>query len=116
MFTLSQKEIELMELLWDAGEPMERQGILDRAAARECSWKPVSIHVLLNRTMAKGAVRVAGFYLNTKKLGRTYEPAISKEEYYVMQVRIALEKAEEMAGLKPKKVLQSLLREQKERQ
>lgn len=114
-YTLTKKELEMLELLWNAGEPLTRQEILDRAEIKQCSWKPNSIHLILNSMLIKGAVQVAGFYLNSRKLGRTYEPAVSKEGYYVMQVRIALENTREAAGLEPKKVLRDLLKEEKEK-
>lgn len=115
MFSLTKKEMEVMEILWDAGEPLARQDLLDRAAERKCSWKPNSIHILLNSLLDKRAIRVAGWYLNSRKLGRTFQPVVSREEYSLMQVRTALENASRLAGLESKKVLQSLLKEQKEK-
>jgi len=115
MFSLSKKETEVMEILWDAGEPLARQDFLARAVQRKCSWKPNSIHILLNSLLDKGAIQVAGFYLNNRKLGRIFEPIVSREEYGVMQVRIALEKADQVAGLEPEKVLRRLLKEQKKK-
>ena len=40
-FTLSKKEQELMELFWDAGKPLARAEILELAASRAASWKPI---------------------------------------------------------------------------
>lgn len=115
MFSLSKKEMEMMEILWDAGEPLARQDFLDRAAERKCSWKPNSIHILLNSMMDKGAVEVAGWYLNSHRLGRTFEPTVSREEYSLMQVRIALENGNQLAGLEPEKALRRLLKEEKKK-
>ncbi len=112
-FTLSKKEMELMLILWDAGKPLARQDILDRAAVRQCSWKPNSIHILLNALLEKGAVQVAGFYLHSRKLGRTFAPAISKKEYGKMQVEAALSKATSLANVDSKKLLKELSAAQK---
>ncbi len=114
MFTCSKKELELMELLWDAEEPLSRQEIMSRAESRKCSWKPNSIHILLNSLMKKEAVRVAGYYLHARKLGRNFEAAITKKEYYAMQVSMALEEAGDKAELSPQKLLRELQREEKE--
>ncbi len=101
LFTFSKKEMELMRLFWEAGEPLARQDILERAEKSYCSWKPNSVHILLNSLMEKGAVRVAGFYLNCRKLGRTFEAAVSPEKYAKMQVRIALREAQGLTGTPP---------------
>ncbi len=101
LYTFSPKERELMEILWDAGEPLDRQEILGRAEAGSVTWKPNSIHILLNNLLMKGAVAVAGYYLNSRKLGRTFAPAITKEQYAIMQVRKSLEEAAALLGDKP---------------
>lgn len=85
-FTLSKKEMEVMELFWDAGCPLARSEILERAAQRPCTWKPNSVHILINSLMDKGALQVAGFYLDSRKLGRTFEPTMTPDDYRLMQV------------------------------
>lgn len=98
-FTLSKKEKELMELFWDAGCPLARAEILERAENRECSWKPNSVHILVNSLLDKGALKVSGFYLNSRKLGRTFEPAVSHAEYAFMQVEQAASQARTEVGM-----------------
>ncbi len=92
-YTLSKKEKELMDIFWDSDEPLARSEILERAEKRKCSWKPNSVHILLNSLLDKKAVQVAGFYLNSRKLGRTFEAAISREDYALMQVELAADQA-----------------------
>lgn len=99
-FTLSKKEQELMELFWDAKRPLARAEILELAAARATSWKPNSIHILVNSLMDKGALQVAGYYLSSRKLGRTFEPTLAPQDYRLMQVRHAVAQAVE-AGCDP---------------
>ncbi len=113
MFTLTPKELELMEILWDAGEPLGREEVVARRESRHCTWKPNSFHIIINRLMEKGAVKVAGMYLNGRKMGRYFEPTVSKEEYYQMQVRVAVQRGKEQTGIPPKKILQKLLKEEK---
>ncbi len=100
-YTFSPKEQEFMEILWEAEEPLGRQEILDRAEQRHCTWKPNSIHIILNALLDKGAVKVTDYYLSSRKLGRNFKAAIGKEEYAVMQVRKALEDGAALLGGKP---------------
>lgn len=101
LYTFSPKEMELMQILWDAGEPLGRQEILDRAAEGECTWKPNSVHILLNALLSKGAVTVAGYYQNSRKVGRNFKAAITKEQYSIMQAHRVLEDAAALLGDKP---------------
>lgn len=94
-FTLSKKEKELMNIFWDSDIALARFEILEAASKRKCSWKPNSIHILVNSLLDKGAVEVAGFYLNSRKLGRTFSPSLTREDYAIMQVEIAAIQARE---------------------
>ncbi len=114
MFTLSPKELDFMEILWDADEPLSRQEILDRAAQRTVAWKPNSIHVICNSLMEKGAAGVAGFYLNARKLGRTYQARVTRRQYAMMQVEIAVKNAWELAGMDRQEVRRQLARKKEE--
>lgn len=108
-FTLSKKEKEMMDLFWDAEAPLSRLEILDQAEQRKCSWKPNSVHILLNSLLEKGAVEVAGMYLNSRKLGRTFKAAITREEYAVMQVELAAGRAKAEGAASPDKMMAALL-------
>ncbi len=107
-FTLSKKEKELMDIFWNADAPLSRAEILERAEQQKCSWKPNSVHILLNSLLDKKAVQVSGFYLNSRKLGRTFEAAISREDYAVMQVAIAADQARAEGVTGPKKLMAAL--------
>ncbi len=96
LFSLSKKEQELMEILWNAGTPLGRTEILERAEKQKCTWKPNSIHILVNSLIDKGALRVSGYYIQSRKLGRTFESALTREDYAAMQVYLALEQGEKL--------------------
>lgn len=108
-FTLSKKEKELMDIFWNADAPLARAEILERAEEQKCSWKPNSVHILLNSLLDKKAVQVAGFYLNSRKLGRTFEAAISREDYAVMQVELAADQARAEGVSGPGKLMAALI-------
>ncbi len=109
LFSLSKKEKELMDIFWDAEAPLSRVEILERAEQRKCSWKPNSIHILVNSLLDKKAVQVAGFYLSSRKLGRTFEPAITREQYAVMQVELAAGRARDEGVTSPDKLVAALI-------
>jgi len=108
-FTLSKKEKELMDIFWNADAPLARAEILERAEEQKCSWKPNSVHILVNSLLDKKAVRVAGFYLNSRKLGRTFEPAITREEYAIMQVELAADQARAEGITGPNRLVSALI-------
>lgn len=100
-FVLSKKEKEFMELFWEAGCPLAREEVLARAALRKCTWKPNSFHILVNSLLKKGALKVAGYHINSRKLGRDYAPAITPEEYAAMLVVNAAAEAAAVLGKEP---------------
>ncbi len=94
-YRLSPKEAELMEIFWSAGEPLGRQEVLDRAAAAHQSWKPNSIHILINQLLQKKYLEVNGFYLSSRKLGRNFQPTLTKQDYALLRLRDASVQAED---------------------
>ena len=81
---LTKSELEIMNVLWDAGRPLTRGEILELSVDKK--WKDNSIHILLNRLLSKGAIAEGGFTRSGKSYGRLYEPQISGEEYYAGSV------------------------------
>ena len=81
---LTRSEMEIMDVLWDAGVPLSRADLLERA--EEKSWKDSSVHILLNGLLQKGAIREAGFVKRIKTYGRTFLPTLTREEYFACNV------------------------------
>ena len=81
---LTKSELEIMDVLWDVGEPMSRADLLDRSEAK--SWKDSSVHILLNGLLAKNAIREAGFVKRSKTYGRVFAPNLTREEYFATTV------------------------------
>ena len=84
-FRLTKSENEIMELLWREGRPLSRSDIIDLTPDR--TWKPASIHILLNSMLEKGAIQVAGFVQSTKNYARTFTPTLTADEYAVLQFK-----------------------------
>ncbi len=81
---LTRSEMEIMDVLWEAGEPLSRSDLLERS--QEKSWKDSSIHILLNGMLQKELIREAGFVKRGKTYGRTFLPTMTREEYYAATV------------------------------
>lgn len=76
---LSPNELEVMDLLWSTGQTLSRNEIIDLSPSR--TWKPSTIHQLLNSLLKKEVIKVDGFRPSGKVYGRTYAAAITREEY-----------------------------------
>ena len=81
---LTRSELEIMNVLWAAGRPLTRGEILELSVDK--TWKDNSVHILLNRLLAKGAIAEGGFARSGKSYGRLYEQQFSGEEYYAENV------------------------------
>ena len=77
---LTKSEMQIMDVLWEDGNPLMRSDFLDRA--EEKSWKDSSVHILLNGLLRKGIIREAGIVKRTKTYGRTFLPTMTREEYF----------------------------------
>lgn len=84
-FRLTKSENEIMELMWKEGRPLSRSEIIDLTPER--TWKPSSIHILLNSMLEKNAIEVAGFIQSTKNYARTFSPCVSANAYAIMQIK-----------------------------
>ena len=76
MMRLTKSELEIMEVLWAADEPLCRADIIARS--QDKTWKDSSVHILLK----KEAIQEAGFVRRGKGYGRVFTPAISEEAYF----------------------------------
>ncbi len=81
---LTKSELEIMDVLWEAGAPLSRADLLD--SNREKSWKDSSVHILLNGLLAKGAIEEVGFVKRSKTYGRTFQPRMTREQYFAGMV------------------------------
>ena len=53
---LTRSEMEIMDVLWEAGKPLSRADLLEHT--EEKTWKDSSVHILLNSLLQKGAIQV----------------------------------------------------------
>ena len=81
---LTRSEMEIMDVLWDAGQPLSRSDLLEKA--EEKTWKDSSVHILLNGLLAKEAIREAGLIKRSKTFGRIFAPTMPREEYFAQTI------------------------------
>lgn len=84
-FKLTKSESEIMELLWKEDRPLSRSEIINLTPDR--TWKPASIHILLNSMLEKKAIKVDGFVQSTKNYARTFVPTVTSDAYALMQIK-----------------------------
>ena len=77
---LTKNELEIMEVLWENGEPITSSDIVKKSVDK--SWKSSSIHILINSLLDKKAIEEVGFVRTGKGFGRTFAPTIEGEKYY----------------------------------
>lgn len=81
---LTKSEMQIMDVLWESETPLSRSDLLERSA--EKTWKDSSVHILLNGLLGKAAIKEVGFVKRSKTYGRTFSPALSREEYFARTV------------------------------
>ena len=81
---LTRSELEIMDVLWAAEQPLSRSDLLENS--QDKSWKDSSVHILLNGMLQKGVIREAGFVKRSMTYGRTFEPTLTREQYYAATV------------------------------
>ena len=81
---LTKSEMEIMDVLWESGQPLSRSDLLERS--EEKTWKDSSVHILLNGLLQKGAIREAGLVKRSKTYGRVFSPTMTREEYFATTI------------------------------
>lgn len=81
-YHLTNKEYEIMKILWDSGKPMLVSDILletDNVAEN-------SLHPMIKNLIDNGFIKVVGNMRVSKTTSRLYAPAITVDEYAAMQL------------------------------
>ena len=81
---LTKSEMQIMDVFWEAAEPLSRSDLLERSEHK--SWKDSSVHILLNGLLQKDMIREVGFVKRSKTYGRTFLPNMTREEYFAAVV------------------------------
>ena len=82
---LNEFELSILQLLWSENRPLSRPEILDSLFPDDKN-KQTSVHRYLNNLLEQGYITISGSVLCGKIYGRTYAPAITREEYISLQI------------------------------
>ena len=77
--TLTKKELEMMNVLWQSETALTASEILKASTNR--TWKDKSLHILINSLLKKNLIVVDGFKKMEKVYARSFKPAISQTDY-----------------------------------
>ncbi len=89
MYTMRKGERKVMEVFWDADQPMSHS---DLCAKMNGTMSKNTLYLHLNRLLDHDLVEVESLVRRGRTYGRTFRPAISRTEYYAMQVAEMAEK------------------------
>ena len=78
---LTKSEEEIMNLLWEVGEPLASSEIVNKSENR--TWKKSYINLLINSLLSKQMIEVVGVKQMTKNYARTFKPTMSRYDYSV---------------------------------
>ncbi|WP_405354131.1 BlaI/MecI/CopY family transcriptional regulator [Ruminococcus sp.] len=78
---LTKSEEEIMNLLWEVGEPLASSEIVNKSENR--TWKKSYINLLINSLLSKQMIEVVGVKQMTKNYARTFKPTMSRYAYLV---------------------------------
>lgn len=79
--TLTKREEELMDFLWDNGEAMTSNDILERCTDR--SWSDSYLQVMIRSLLGKGMLEQVGMVRYGTQYARKFSCTMCKEEYLV---------------------------------
>lgn len=82
---LTQKEYEILNLLWAEGRALTANEIVQLLTDK--TWKNSTIHILLNGLIDKQIIRVDGVVQAGRTYARLFVPVISLEEYLIRQIK-----------------------------
>jgi len=93
----SKFELEIMKLLWSERRELTKKEIVDLTPNK--SWKPNTIHALLNNLLAKDAIQVIGLKRSGKVYSRTYIPVVTEEVYTAEHLEETLPQSVNLVGV-----------------
>lgn len=84
--SITASELALLQILWSASRPLNKQEILEKANADEPMFAKNSFHLLANELIAKGYLIPIDNGGIGRKNARRYAPTVSCNEFLAMQV------------------------------
>jgi predicted transcriptional regulator len=105
-YHLTAAEESVLDILWNSKDPLTGQQIVEEAKKDESnSWQERSIFLFLNSLMDKKFIESVGFVRAGKTYARTFQPVLSRPEFYARLVNAALTDKELVAFKRALKAL-----------
>lgn len=82
--SLSDSEMEIMQIIWDSEGPMTSARLMELFAHR--NWKAQTVSTFLTRLVAKGVLR-----MERQGRGNLYFPALTPEEYRQQEAKYVID-------------------------
>lgn len=79
--TLTKREEELMDFLWDSGEAMTSNDILEKCSGR--TWSDSYLQVMIRSLLGKGMLEQVGMVRYGTQYARKFSCTMCREEYLV---------------------------------
>lgn len=84
--SITASELALLQILWSASRPLNKQEILEKASSDEPMFAKNSFHLLANELIAKSLLIPIDNGGIGRKNARRYAPTVSCNEFLAMQV------------------------------
>lgn len=88
--TLTKKELEMMNVLWQSETALTASEILKASTNR--TWKDKSLHILINSLLQKNLIVVDGFKRMEKVYARSFKPTLNQCDYVWHKITAGLAK------------------------
>ncbi|HJB98260.1 MAG TPA: BlaI/MecI/CopY family transcriptional regulator [Candidatus Acutalibacter pullicola] len=87
-YQLTNSELTLMEILWQADRPLNRQEILEAATTEDGQllFAVSSLHLLINDLMDKNYIAPMGGAGKDTNYGRRFAPLVTRNEHFAIQI------------------------------
>jgi len=87
-YQLTNSELTLMEILWEADHPLCRPEIISAAVNEdgEPLFAVSSFHLLVNELLEKGYIKVTDGTGRGRKHARSYAPTLTRNQHFALQI------------------------------
>ena len=75
---ISEAELEIMKVIWEAGEPVPSTDIVHRLKD-QCGWEDTTIYTMLSKLVKKGVL------IRDKKVVSYYSASLTEQDYMLEQ-------------------------------
>ena len=98
-YKLTNRELEVMQVLWDSDQPLAATDIPERNSSLNLS----TVQVALRKLMEKSYIKVADIVYHNTVLTRVYEPVLTQEDYMIDYLKASSLNAESIVASLVKK-------------